>query len=88
LQIGEAEIRAIPSTQQDYHIRKQYCITQQHRIKGQEIAEFEAALRKWANGCPLCRVQGMHKQQHRLEDCQEAEIAAVSQAIQTMTQAM
>ena len=31
---------------------------------------------------------GMHKRQHRLEDCQEAEIAAVSQAIQTMTQEM
>lgn len=30
----------------------------------------------------------MHKQQHRLEDCQEAEIATVSQEIQTMTQEM
>src|SRR5450432_4878580 len=44
-------------------------ITRQCREEGQEIAEFEEALRKWANRCPLCKLQGMRQQQHRLEDC-------------------
>ena len=44
-------------------------VTKQNREEGQEIAEFEEALRKWANGCPLCRVEKRRNHQHQLEEC-------------------
>jgi superfamily II DNA helicase RecQ len=190
LQIGEAEIRVIPSTQQDYHIQRQYCIDGRNRgsiglsnlprqcrrpgrksqthegidewesrviaatnalgmgmdlpdirvvihagqprklrdyaqessqagrdrenseanivygrvekvqprqrskswaqSTGEDIADFVAGYncRRIIMDRIMDGRMGMHKQQHRLEDCQEAEIAAVSQAIQTMTPEM
>ena len=39
-------------------------VTKQHRKEGQEISEFEEQLRKWANGCPLCKLQKKRQQQH------------------------
>jgi superfamily II DNA helicase RecQ len=60
-------------------------ITRQRREEGQEIGEFEEALRKWANRCPLCKLQGMQHQQHRLEDCPHPEIETILSAVQTMT---
>ena len=61
-------------------------VTRQRREEGQEIAEFEEALRKWANGCPLCRVQRRRQHQHRLKDCTHPELETVLSAVQTMTQ--
>lgn len=61
-------------------------VVRQRRDEGQEIAEFEGALRKWANGCPLCRVQKRYVHQHRLEDCTHPELETVLYAVQTMTQ--
>src|SRR5450432_3502659 len=61
-------------------------ITRQCREEGQEIAEFEEALRKWANRCPLCKLQGMRQQQHRLEDCTHPELAEVLEGVRFMTE--
>ena len=61
-------------------------VTKEHRKEGQEIAEFEEQLRKWANHCPLCKLQKKSQQQHRLEDCPHAEAEALVNGVRIMTQ--
>lgn len=61
-------------------------ITRQCRQEGQEIAEFEEALRKWANRCPLCKLQKRQDQKHRLEDCPHAEARGLISGVRIMTQ--
>jgi hypothetical protein len=61
-------------------------ITRQRREEGQEIAEFEEALRKWANRCPLCKLQKRQDQQHRLEDCPYTEAEEFLSGVRIMTQ--
>ena len=61
-------------------------VTKQHREEGQEIAEFEEQLRKWANRCPLCKLQKKRQQQHRLEDCEHPELESVLHGVRSMTQ--
>lgn len=63
-------------------------VTKQHRKDRQEIAEFEEQLRKWAIGCPLCKLQKRRQQQHRLEDCKQAELESVLHRVQSMTEEM
>ena len=63
-------------------------ITKQNRQEGQEIAEFEEALRKWVNQCPLCKVQGRPKQKHQLEECQQDGAEDVRVALQLMVDEM
>jgi superfamily II DNA helicase RecQ len=63
-------------------------VTRQCREEGQEIAEFEEQLRKWANGCPLCKLQKRRQQQHRLEDCKHPELESVLHGVHSMTEEM
>jgi superfamily II DNA helicase RecQ len=84
----EAEMQTMFEQQQRERQWLASRITKQRREEGQEIAEFEAALRKWANRCPLCKLQGKQQQQHRLEDCKQAESETVLRSVQTMTEEM
>jgi RecQ family ATP-dependent DNA helicase len=60
-------------------------ITRQCQEEGQEIVEFEEQLRKWANRCPLCKLQKRQDQWHRLEDCAQPELESILYGVQTMT---
>ena len=62
-------------------------VTRQCREEGQEIAEFEEQLRRWAKRCPLCRLK-RQDQQHRLEDCQDAEAEIIVKMVEIMTDEM
>jgi len=61
-------------------------VTKQHRVEGQEITEFEEQLRRWANRCPVCKLQKKEKQYHRLEDCNHAELESILRGVQSMTE--
>jgi hypothetical protein len=61
-------------------------VTKQHQEEGQEIAEFEEQLRKWANRCPLCKLQKKGQQHHRLEDCKHPELESVLHGVRSMTE--
>src|SRR5277367_6555500 len=62
-------------------------ITKQNREEGQEIAEFEEALRKWVNRCPLCKIRNRNNQ-HQLEECQQDGADDVREALQLMVDEM
>lgn len=59
-------------------------VVKQRQSEGQEVAEFEEQLGKWANKCPLCRFQKGHNQQHQLEDCQDPQAEMVYKMVQIM----
>jgi superfamily II DNA helicase RecQ len=61
-------------------------VVRQRRREGQEIAEFEEQLQKWANKCALCRFQKRQQQQHPLEECQDPEAEMVVKMVQIMTE--
>ena len=59
-------------------------ITRQNREAGEEIAEFEEALGRWVNRCPLCKLQ-KRLNQHQLKDCTDAKLEAVLYSVQSIT---
>lgn len=61
-------------------------MTKQHRKEGQEIAEFEEQLRRWANRCPLCKLQKKSQQRYGLEDCKDARLESILHGVRTMTE--
>jgi len=84
----EIEMQALFEQQQRERQWLASSITKQRRQEGQEIIELEEALRKWANRCPLCKVQKRHDQQHRLEECQQDGANDVREALQLMVDEM
>jgi len=83
---GDMEMQAMFDKQERERQWLALRVTKQHRQEGQEIAEFEEQLRKWANQCPLCKLQKKGQQQHGLEDCKHPELESVLHGVQSMTE--
>lgn len=53
-----------------------------------EVSQFGEQLEQWVDGWGLWDLQGQTEQQHGLEDCRDAEIEVVLEAVSTMTREM
>ena len=81
---GDIQLQAVFEKQQRDRQWLASQVTKRHREEGQEIAEFEEQLRKWANRCPICKLQKEIQQQHRLEDCKHPELENVLYGVRSM----